>query len=307
MNKFYSIVIAVIISSAAFGQKTKLTILLDTKKMQSVDCNLNGDGDGGPAQVNKIYMHSGMCTHDPNDPDNEIAGKQYCLTQISPFASEVWQHVVGNWGDDPQDDGIGQMDSVGDGVWRIELIIEDYYSNPSLVNTDINSTGTTQSTPMSADATPYVMGIVFRNEDGTQTGRDDGCNDIFITDFDEEEPTVISSTDLAIFEAISFEKAPAGVLDYDVVSDYHIFPNPIDGNVAELNMNYTLKTKVNDLEIALYNSVGQVVYSEKQIGPGVGEHRVSMNTKELGLKKGIYFLKMRGESGNLMSEKIVVN
>ncbi len=307
MKKFYiTLTVAfALFTTVAYGQKTKLTILLDTKKMLSVDCNLSGDGAGGPAQVGKIYMHSGMCTYDPSDPDNAIAAKQYCLTQISPFASEVWQHVVGNWGSDPQDDGIGQMDSIGDGVWRIEFVIEDYYSDAGLVNTDINSTGTTQSTPMAVDAVPYVMGIVFRNEDASQSGRDDGCNDIFITDFDDDEPTVISSTDLAVFEAITFEKAPAGVLDMDVVNDYKIFPNPISANET-LFMTYSLKRKVNNLEIGLYNMMGQKLFVEKQRISDYGEHRVTFNTAKLGLPQGIYFIKMSSSKGDLMSEKIVI-
>ena len=68
--------------------------------------------------------------------------------------------VIGNWG---QDDGVGQMSDNGDGTWSITITPTDYF------NLDTNQ---------SSLATR--MGLVFRNEDGTQELKDDGCSDFFI-------------------------------------------------------------------------------------------------------------------------------
>ena len=68
--------------------------------------------------------------------------------------------VIGNWG---QDDGVGQMSDNGDGTWSITITPSDYF------NLDTNQ---------SSLATR--MGLVFRNEDGTQELKDDGCSDFFI-------------------------------------------------------------------------------------------------------------------------------
>ena len=68
--------------------------------------------------------------------------------------------VIGNWG---QDDGVGQMSDNGDGTWSITITPSDYF------NLDTNQ---------SSLATR--MGLVFRNEDGTQELKDDGCSDFFL-------------------------------------------------------------------------------------------------------------------------------
>ena len=77
--------------------------------------------------------------------------------EYAPFTGGV-EPWVGNWG---QDDGIGQMIQIGDNLWSITINIYDYYAIPvdSLVN---------------------GLFIVFRNADGTLTGKDDSGNDIFL-------------------------------------------------------------------------------------------------------------------------------
>ena len=86
--------------------------------------------------ANKVYMHSGI--------------------ELVPFGG--WTTTIGNWG---QDDGIGQMDSIGPNLWSITINIQNYYS----------------LTPGQA-----INGIlmVFRNADGTATGKDQNGNDIFL-------------------------------------------------------------------------------------------------------------------------------
>ena len=40
---------------------------------------------------------------------------------------------MGNWGTTPLDDGVGLMTYEGDSVWSFEFIIENYFSDLSLV------------------------------------------------------------------------------------------------------------------------------------------------------------------------------
>ncbi len=77
--------------------------------------------------------------------------------EFAPFAGAVLP-FVGNWG---QDDGIGQMTNIGNNLWSITINVYDYYNVPddSLVN---------------------GLFMVFRNADGTLTGKDDSGNDIFL-------------------------------------------------------------------------------------------------------------------------------
>jgi hypothetical protein len=65
---------------------------------------------------------------------------------------------VGNWG---VDDGLGQMTVAGNNVWSITINVNDYY-------------GINAGTPVNG------LFIVFRNADGSQTGKDGSGNDIFL-------------------------------------------------------------------------------------------------------------------------------
>jgi glycosidase len=70
-----------------------------------------------------------------------------------------WTYVVGNWG---QDDGVGEMTDMGGGLWQITITPETYYG--------LNATQA---------ATITKMGMVFRNETGTQELKATGCSDFF--------------------------------------------------------------------------------------------------------------------------------
>lgn len=108
------------------SQGDSLTILYDATQ-----------GVSGLVGADKVYMHSGV--------------------EQVPFGG--WDVTVGNWG---QDDGIGQMDSVGVDLWSITINPWSYYGiNPGLA---ING-----------------LLMVFRNADGSATGKDDNDQDIFIS------------------------------------------------------------------------------------------------------------------------------
>ena len=56
-----------------------------------------------------------------------------------------------------------RMTDNGDGTWSITIVPEDYFSISS-----------------SEAASATKMGLVFRNEDGSQELKDDGCSDFFL-------------------------------------------------------------------------------------------------------------------------------
>ncbi len=74
--------------------------------------------------------------------------------------SNAWGFgVVGNWS---KDDGVGEMTNNNDGTWSITIVPETYYGL-----TATEAANTTQ------------MGMVFRNENGSQELKDNGCSDFF--------------------------------------------------------------------------------------------------------------------------------
>ena len=74
---------------------------------------------------------------------------------------EPWSYsVVGNWG---QDDGVGEMTNNNDGTWSISINPEVYFGIDSV-----------------QAANSSKIGLVFRNENGSQEFKDNGCNDFFL-------------------------------------------------------------------------------------------------------------------------------
>ena len=114
-----------------------------------------------PFEVNQ----SVTITVDINSSDtncNSISNPDsvYMHAGIGDDSSPWGYSVIGNWG---QDDGVGQMSDNGNGTWSITIVPEEYFS-------------LTAGQAVSATK----MGLVFRNEDGTQELKDQGCSDFFI-------------------------------------------------------------------------------------------------------------------------------
>lgn len=74
-----------------------------------------------------------------------------------PFSGPV-EPWVGNWG---VNDGVGLMTSLGNNLWEITINVNDYYG----IHPDSSING---------------LFMVFRNANGTATGKDDLGNDIFV-------------------------------------------------------------------------------------------------------------------------------
>ena len=74
--------------------------------------------------------------------------------------SDPWGfNVIGNWG---QDDGVGEMTNTSGNNWSITIIPETYFN---LTSVQVENA--------------IKMGMVFRNSDGTQELKANGCSDFF--------------------------------------------------------------------------------------------------------------------------------
>ncbi|WP_460217741.1 alpha-amylase family glycosyl hydrolase [Psychroserpens sp. MEBiC05023] len=138
-------------------------------------------------------------TLDTNSSDTNCNGfnnptNVYMHSGIGDNSNAFGFSVIGNWG---QDDGVGQMTSNGDGTYSITITPQAYY-------------GLTQ---MEADAATQI-GMVFRNEDGTQELKADGCNDfifpigsvlINISQPSSDIVVINSGDDLSISATIIFQ------------------------------------------------------------------------------------------------------
>ncbi|RSK41901.1 alpha-amylase family glycosyl hydrolase [Mangrovimonas spongiae] len=103
-------------------------------------------------------------TVDLNSSDTDCNGinnptKVYMHAGIGDDSDPWGFNVIGNWG---EDDGIGEMTDNQDGTWSISITPETYFS---------------LSTSEASQATK--MGLVFRNEDGTEEMKASGCTDFF--------------------------------------------------------------------------------------------------------------------------------
>lgn len=149
--------------------------------------------------------------------------------------------VVGNWG---QDDGVGQMASNGDGTYSITITPQTYY-------------GLSQA---EADAATQI-GMVFRNEDGTQELKGNGCNDfifpvgsVAINIVQPSSSTVVlnSGDDLTVSATILFQGSTTVQGSYEIYKNDETTPI-ITGNCGFPNCNTTIQ---NITEYAEYTFVG---------------------------------------------------
>ena len=102
-----------------------------------------------------ITLDSNSTATDCNGFDNPT--KVYMHSGIGDNTNAFGFSVTGNYG---QDDGIGEMSNNGDGTYSITIIPQNYYNL-----TQVQADNATQ------------IGMVFRNEDGTQELKSNNCSD----------------------------------------------------------------------------------------------------------------------------------
>lgn len=292
MKKFFTILLLLVSVSLIVKSQTQIKVTLDTKKFINIDCSLGADCAGGPSTLAKVYMHSGLCTQ----------GDIYCKTQIIPLNSLVWEHVVGNWGTNPQDDGVGEMITEGNGVYSKTFIVEDYFSG-AWVSTDWNDTHTIQSTPMPQGATPYTIGLVFRNPDGLITGRDNMCNDIFVTDINTTNPKVIQSFDLLPWpnSPVTIERTIIGINDLKNINFFRVAPNPVKDDIY---IEFYLKEGAHTI-VTLTDNFGKKITTILDENLKNGKHVIKAHINDLNIASGIYYITV-ATNFSLKTEKIVV-
>jgi len=292
MKKLITLLLLVYISTSISAQKTQIKVTLDTKKFQNIDCSLGADCAGGPSTLAKVYMHSGLCT----------SGDIPCKQQITSFNSLVWEHVVGNWGTSPQDDGVGLMVAEGNGVYSMTIILEDYFSGP-LVSTAWNDNHTIQSTPMPQGDTPYTMGLVFRNPDGLITGRDNMCNDIFVTDLNTTNPQVIQSYNLLPWpnSPVTIERTIIGINEIRNINFFRVVPNPVRDNIyIEFYLNEGTPSTV-----SLIDNFGKKIATLLEDNLKPGKHIIKGSLDALNIASGIYYIVVK-TNYSMVTEKIAV-
>ncbi|MBX7183340.1 MAG: T9SS type A sorting domain-containing protein [Bacteroidia bacterium] len=304
MKKVFTLVSSLLIGSAVFAQ-TNVTIRIDTKLMSNTDCNLGGDGNGGGAIVpeDKVYIHSGVCSH---STDVNKTDQQFCLEQIIPYASEVWQHVVGDWGQNPQDNGKGLMTPVGNGVYELNLVLEDYYSDPNLLSQDAgaNNGVVVVNTPLPSGATVYTMGMVFRSKDGQLSGRDQqGCQDIFAKDFNTDNPLVINSTDNSVSDFVTIIKS-TGFSEIGNLNNFVAYPNPFS---ERMNLDFAFNKTEGNCQIVVTDLTGKQVALLFDGAMTQGKHQLvwtGVGADGSKLATGTYFVSMVSGGKSIKTEKV---
>lgn len=315
MKKIYLSLIFAAFSFFAISQvpgtpwtgRTYCKIVLDTKLMEAPSCSLGGGG-GIAATWPRVYAHLGLCTcavtGGTRNCSNATQNEEFCFSQITPYQSQVWQHVVGNWGEIAQDDGVGLMQTLGNGVYSIEFIIEDYFSS-NQVSTEQTATSPVPSMKWNVNqgGKPYTMGMVFRNADGTSSGRDFGCNDLFMVNI-LTNPVIIQSTDPEgpTFPAITVEIRDASIEDVMTLSDNtRIYPNPA---TESFSIKYKNVVEDNNVVISIYDVNGKIV-KQFNIGkqtPGWYEYQISTED----FNQGIYMVYLSMNNYVAHSERVLI-
>lgn len=239
-----------------------LLVTLDVSQFNNPDCWLNQ----GNVASNKVYIHSGLCVSNP----------QFCTDSIQGFGSPVWEHVTGNWG---MDDGVGEMSYQGNGIWNLNIDLDTYYPAPN-------------------GSTPYTIGLVFRNFDGSFEGKDDQCADIFIKNVNGASPTVVQGSTNSPFPAVTATKVTS-VQQPSLVSAMSISPNPSSGRIA---LRYELLKNAADFSAVVYNNMGQEVAELRNGSQQPGSHVLEWE----GQASGLYHIVLRDGLQVLATEKVLI-
>lgn len=99
---------------------------------------------------------------------------------------------------------------------------------------------------------------------------------------------------------INIANSGVGIEATSSVSSLSFYPNPASNNT-------TIKIgllKEEDFDIAIYNSIGELVYSESKRNFSIGDHELALNTE--GFANGLYTVAVKTSSGSI-SKKLIIN
>ena len=253
----------------AHAQAVQVKITVDVAAMTNPDCWLNQ----GTVGSNKVYIHSGLCN----------SNAAFCRDSIGHSGSNIWQTVIGNWG---LDDGVGLLNFEGNNRWSITMIPTTYYSQPG--------------------TTPYTIGLVFRNLDGTLVGKDNACSDIFVKGLETTTPMVVGS-DNQPFSPVTVERTVlAGVSEASYLGGLVVSPNPFRDQV---NIDYALHKKAGNFSVRIYSSLGQEVVRLASGSQVPGSHRLTWDGRNAAgqiVDNGLYYMVMTDGSTLIANEKLLL-
>jgi hypothetical protein len=254
----------------ASAQTIQLKITLNAGALQNPDCWLNG----GAVNNNKVYIHSGLCT----------SSATQCFDSIcAQGPASPWEHVVGNWG---LDDNVGLMTYEGSFRWSITMIPTTYYNTPG--------------------ATPYTIGLVFRNDDGSYTAKDGDCKDIFIKGIDTNNPQVVDCANQP-FTPVTVERTVlAGVNEPSYLSGLVMSPNPFS---SQCTISYSLHKAAKQLSVRVFSSLGQEVVTLANGSQAPGAHQLTWdgrNTNGQPMGNGLYYMVMTDGNKMIATEKMLL-
>ncbi len=216
----------------------------------------------------KVYMHSG---------GNDVAG---------PLDISSWHYIIGNWG---FDDGIGEMTFLFGQTWTITIDPLAFYS-------------TGPSGPVTG---PEILrlGMVFRDETGSATGKDNADSSIYM-DLSTGIPSAYN-TDGTPFNGVT-AGISAGVhsLSVDKLGIYNS-PNPVTSHTVfsyYINENSRVKLSIFDATGRLVNTLFNEVQSNgKHYYNWLGED----NNGNL-LSGGIYYYSLNSSTDKVNGKLIIV-
>lgn len=90
-----------------------------------------------------------------------------------------------------------------------------------------------------------------------------------------------------------------GIDELSNVSNFNMYPNPASG---ETNIAFTLKQD-KDVNLEVYNMLGEKVYSAEQGTMVTGNHMINVNTSSLHV--GVYFVRFATTDGTI-TRKLVI-
>ncbi len=153
-----------------------LTFFVFSNSKTKAQCIVNAGNDTALCSgqsvnlaINLVFFNDSITiTYDATMGQSQLIGENkvylHSGAELHPFGG--WQYTKGNWG---MDDSIGLMKNIGTDLWQITLEPISYFGYPS-------------------DSTLNGIFMVFRNSDGTKTGKDNTGNDIWM-DTKTDPPT----------------------------------------------------------------------------------------------------------------------
>ncbi|WP_288994765.1 alpha-amylase family glycosyl hydrolase [uncultured Polaribacter sp.] len=192
--------------------------------------------------------------------------KIYIHSGVGDDNNPFGKSVVGNWG---QDDGIGEMTlNSTNNRWEITFIPKTYYN---LTDSEV--------------ATITKMGMVFRNENGSQEFKDNGCND-FVFNVGTFQLTLNSpsntTTTLNSGQIYSISASTSKAANFTLKANGNIIDQKT--NLTNYNYQHTVNQDIDFTLEAIHNGETKSVTFNFIVKPTITEAAIPS-----GMKDGINF------------------